>query len=152
MTDLRDQADILGARERAEEGPAVTRGPSARPAILIVDHGSRQAEANELVVAIAARVRVLLQPEFHVEYAHMEIADPDFFEGVAACVRAGAREIVVQPYFLGEGRHTRETIPGLIEEAARHHPGIAFRVSAHLGLHEKLVEVVLERIRDVLDT
>lgn len=124
---------------------------TTRQAILIVDHGSRQAEANELVVAIAERVRHL-QPQLHVEYAHMEIADPDFFEAVAACVRAGAHEIIVQPYFLGEGRHTRETIPALIDEAARQYPAIAFRLSAHLGLHDKLVEVVLERIREALDS
>lgn len=121
-----------------------------RRAILIVDHGSRLDEANELVVRVADRIRERL-PGLHVEHAHMEIAEPTFFDGVAACVAAGATEIVVHPYFLGDGRHTRETIPELASEAEQRHAGVTIRVSAHLGLHDKLVEVVLERIGDALE-
>jgi len=123
---------------------------AVRRAVLIVDHGSRQTSANDLVVRVADRIRAH-RPDLHVEHAHMEIAPPTFFDGVAACVEAGATEIVVHPYFLGDGRHTRETIPELIAEAERRHAGLAIRLTAHLGLHEKLVEVVLERIGDALD-
>lgn len=123
---------------------------TTRRAVLIVDHGSRQAGANELVVRLAARVREV-RPDLHVEHAHMEIAEPTFFDGVAACVAAGATEIVVHPYFLGDGRHTSETIPELIAEAERLHAGVSIRASAHLGLHDKLVEIVLERIAETED-
>jgi len=123
---------------------------TTRRAVLIVDHGSRQAGANELVVRLAARVREV-RPDLHVEHAHMEIAEPTFFDGVAACVAAGATEIVVHPYFLGDGRHTSETIPELIAEAERLHEGVSIRASAHLGLHDKLVEIVLERIAEAED-
>ena len=81
----------------------------------------------------------------------MEIADPDFFEGVSACARAGVDQIIVQPWFLGDGRHTRETIPSLVAEAERQYPALEFRVAAHLGTHDKLIEVALERIADALD-
>lgn len=129
--------------------PIPKPGRPASQAILLLDHGSRQNEANEAVVAIAARIRDL-QPGFHVEYAHMEIADPDFFAGVSACARAGAARIIVQPWFLGDGRHTRETIPALVAEAERRFPALEFRIAAHLGTHDKLIEVALERIADAL--
>ena len=44
-----------------------------------------------------------------------------------------------------------ETIPALVSEAQQRHPHVAIRITAHLGLHEKLVEVVLERIDETLD-
>jgi sirohydrochlorin ferrochelatase len=122
-----------------------------RTAVLIVDHGSRLDEANELVVRVADRIRERLPDDLHVAHAHMEIAEPTFFDGVAACVAAGATDIVVHPYFLGDGRHTRETIPELVREAERRHEHVTIRVSAHLGLHDKLLDVVLERIDEALD-
>lgn len=120
-----------------------------RRALLIVDHGSRRSEANQLVARVAARVRAL-RPDLYVEHAHMEIAEPSVARGVAACVAAGATEIVVHPYFLGEGRHTSETIPGLVAEAAKAHTGVVIRTTEHLGFHDKLVEVVLERVTDAV--
>ncbi len=123
---------------------------SSEPAILLVDHGSRRAEANEQLESIAQQLRDR-DPERIVRVAHMEIASPTIAEGIAACVEAGAREIVVHPYLLAPGRHSREDIPALAAEAAADHPGVTVRVSEPLGVHEKLVDVVLERINAVDD-
>jgi sirohydrochlorin ferrochelatase len=116
-------------------------------AILLVDHGSRRAAANELLGQIAERLRERT-PSCVVEIAHMEIAPPDIATGIAACAAAGADEIVVLPYFLGPGLHTSETIPTLVEEAARAHPGVEIRIGAPLGVHPRLVDVILDRIRE----
>ena len=119
-------------------------------AVLLVDHGSRRAEANEQLESIAQQLRDR-EPGRVVRVAHMEIASPTIAEGIAACVEAGAREIVVHPYLLAPGRHSREDIPALATEAAADHPGVTVRVSEPLGVHEKLVDVVLERINAVDD-
>jgi len=116
-----------------------------KPAILIVDHGSRRPEANTLVTQLAERVRRRV-PDRVVEVAHMELAEPTVAQGLAACAEAGASEVVVHPYFLGPGRHTTQSIPQLVEEAARTLPGLRIRISEPLGLHESLVDVVLARV------
>jgi sirohydrochlorin ferrochelatase len=116
-------------------------------AILLVDHGSRRAAANELLGQIAESLRDRT-PSCVVEIAHMEIAPPSIADGIAACVAAGADEIVVHPYFLGPGRHTSETIPELVKAAARAHAGLDIRISAPLGIHPKLVDVILDRLRE----
>ena len=118
---------------------------NTKPAILLVDHGSRRTEANQQLESIAQAVRDR-DPERIVRIAHMEIAKPTIAEGLAACVSAGAREIVVHPYLLAPGRHSREDIPALSAEAAAAHPGVVVRVSEPLGVHEQLVDVVLERV------
>ena len=117
----------------------------SKPAILLVDHGSRRAEANQQLESIAQLLRNR-DPGRIVRIAHMEIAKPTIAEGLAACVSAGAREIVVHPYLLAPGRHSREDIPTLSAEAAAGHPGVAVRVSEPLGVHDKLADVVLERV------
>lgn len=114
------------------------------PAILIVDHGSRREEANAQLEAIAEMVRAL-QSETIVRVAHMELAAPSIAEGLAACVEAGATEVVVVPYFLSTGRHVTEDIPRLVDEAARDHPTVRVRVASALGPHRLLAALVLER-------
>lgn len=114
-------------------------------AVLLVDHGSRRPEANAQLESLAERVRERL-PERLVTVAHMELAEPSIADAVDACVAAGAEEIVVHPYFLGPGNHTREDIPRLVAESSARHPGLRVRVTEPLGLHEKLVDVVIARL------
>lgn len=116
------------------------------PAILLVDHGSRRAEANEQLEEVAARIRAR-EPDRIVRIAHMELAAPTIAEGIEACVASGAREIVVHPYLLAPGRHSQQDIPAQVVEAAGRHVGVTIRVSEPLGVHEKIVDVVLERVR-----
>ena len=115
-----------------------------RTALLIVDHGSTQPDANEMLHAVGEVVR-RRRPDLIVEVAHMELAAPGIQEGFAACVAAGAEEVVVHPYMLAPGRHATEDIPRLVQEAATRHPGIRHRVTPPLGLHEKIGDVILER-------
>lgn len=117
-------------------------------AILLVDHGSVKREANEMLADVAALLRRLTDVPV-IRIAHMELAEPTIAQGVTACVEAGATEITVHPYFLAPGRHSTADIPRMVAEAAKNHPGVRVRVTAPLGLHEKICEVVLERVREV---
>jgi sirohydrochlorin ferrochelatase len=113
--------------------------------VVLIDHGSREPAANAVVEAVAAALRARL-PGRTVEVAHLELAPPDLGEAVARCVAAGAREIVVQPFFLAPGRHSTRDIPALAGEAADRHAGVSIRVAEPLGSHPALVEALLDRI------
>ncbi len=117
-----------------------------KSAILLVDHGSRLTEANDLLREVADMVRRRAPAGTIVAYAHMELAPPTFQDGVEACVAAGAEEVIVHPYMLGPGRHSTLDIPRLAEEAARRHPGLRVAVSDPLGLHPRLADLILERV------
>ncbi len=116
-------------------------------AILLVDHGSRRAEANALLEEIAAQIRERAAGSI-VEVAHLEIAEPGIAQGIEACVKKGATRIVVHPFFLGPGRHTSEDIPAQVERAARRHPNVRIRISEPLGNHAALIDVILDRVSD----
>ena len=115
-----------------------------KPAIVLVDHGSRRDEANRSLERVADWVREHA-PERPVHVAHMELAPPSVADAVAACVADGAREIVVVPYFLAPGSHSTGDIPELVREAAVAHPGLSVRVTAPLGPDPALAGLVLQR-------
>jgi sirohydrochlorin ferrochelatase len=115
-----------------------------RPALIIIDHGSRQQAANRLVVEVAAGVRTR-RPQQIVEHAHMEMASPTLGDAVLACRRQGAERILILPYFLAPGLHTRETIPACVAQQAARHPDLEFEIGEPLGVHDKLIDVLLER-------
>lgn len=113
-------------------------------ALLIIDHGSVQPAANAMLDDVAVGLR-RKRPDLIVEVAHMELAEPTIAQGIDACVRAGATEIIAHPYMLAPGRHATKDIPRLVHAAASTYPAIPVRVTAPLGLHDKIADVVLER-------
>lgn len=115
-------------------------------ALLLVDHGSRRAEGNQTVEQVAELVRARVEAGVLVAHAHMELAGPSVVEAVDALVGQGAREIVVHPFFLGNGRHASEDIPRLAREALEPHPQVRWRMTDPLGAHELLAELVLARV------
>jgi sirohydrochlorin ferrochelatase len=125
--------------------------PSAAPprrAILLVDHGSRSPAANRVVAALARKLKRRL-PGAIVHFAHMELAPPTIAEAIDACVADGAREIVVHPYFLSPGVHSKRDVPALARAAARKHRGVRIRVTEPLSGHDLIVEIVLDRVGSV---
>jgi hypothetical protein len=112
-------------------------------ALLLVDHGSRRAEANALLEQLAELVRTKSDGML-VRVAHMELAAPSIAEGFEACVQAGADEVVIVPCFLTPGRHATEDVPRIAAEAAAC-LGVRWRVADVLGVHPLLAELVLVR-------
>lgn len=114
-------------------------------AILLIDHGSKRDEANEMLACMANLVQAMVGRRAIVRHAHMEIAGPTIGDGVRACIEAGASEVVAFPYMLSPGKHSIGDIPRLVRAAAAAYPDVRVRVTPAFGVHEKLAEVVLLR-------
>lgn len=113
--------------------------------ILIVDHGSRIGEANDMLVSVASLIQTMAGSDVVVRHAHMELADPDVARGFSNCVEAGATDVTVFPYMLSPGRHSTSDIPRMVADVARNYPNVTFRVTPAFGVDEKLAEIVLDR-------
>ena len=120
-----------------------------KQALLLIDHGSTRDDANDLLPRVARMVREMSDFEI-VCYAHMELAEPTIQQGFDTCVAAGATEVIVQPYFLGPGRHSVSDIPRMVAEAAAKYAGVSYRLTEPLGLDPKMGELILKRVRESL--
>ena len=117
--------------------------------VLVVGHGSRRREANEDVREAARRIAER-GPFPLVEAAFLEIEHPNIAEGFSRLVQRGAREIIVHPYFLSPGRHTRGDIPVEVAEAAKRHRGVSYQISEPLSAHSLVIQASVERIRETI--
>uniref|UniRef100_A0A7N0VFB2 Sirohydrochlorin ferrochelatase n=1 Tax=Kalanchoe fedtschenkoi TaxID=63787 RepID=A0A7N0VFB2_KALFE len=130
-------------------GKRLTAGVGERDGVIIVDHGSRRQASNLMLNEFVAMFRDRTGYSI-VEPAHMELAKPSIKDAYTSCVQKGANRVIVSPFFLLPGRHWQQDIPSLAAEAAKDHPGVSYIVTAPLGLHELLVDVMDDRINHCL--
>ena len=114
-------------------------------ALLLIDHGSRRPAANEMLECMAALVQRMAGDSVVVRHAHMELAEPSIDQGIAACLAAGATEIIAFPYMLSPGRHSTSDIPALVAAATKATPSVRVTVTAAFGIEAELGEVILRR-------
>ena len=123
--------------------------PKIVTGVILVDHGSRRAASNDLLLRVVEMFAATTEYPI-VEPAHMELAEPSLQQAFDKCVSRGAQRVIVFPYFLSPGRHWKEDIPRLVEEAASQHPGIESLVTAPLGMHPLMMQVINQRIEHCL--
>lgn len=116
--------------------------------IILIGHGSPKKDANN--IELAGR---LLHSAIHpncaddcVKVAYLQFAEPEIADTIKKCVEDGAKKIIIHPYFLSSGIHVTKDIPEIIREAKEQYPDREFVYTEPLGIHEKLVQVVIERI------
>lgn len=118
----------------------------SRKALIIVDHGSTVDAANEILAEVASLLESNEHSDFDIiRYCHMELVEPTVSQAFDECVAEGAIHIVVLPYFLAPGKHSKQDIPKMVGDAASKHKGVSYFVTEPLGVHRKIIDVVLER-------
>jgi sirohydrochlorin ferrochelatase len=120
--------------------------PGVVTAIILVDHGSRVSESNQMLDELSRRFADRFSGKYSiVEPAHMELAEPSIATAFAACVQRGATRVVVCPFFLGPGKHWTVDIPRLVVDAAAPFPHVQFHVSMTLGIDELILDLLDKR-------
>jgi sirohydrochlorin ferrochelatase len=115
--------------------------------IIIVDHGSRRAESNEMLEEVARLFAQRFGELYEiVEPAHMELAEPSIGTAYARCVERGATRVVVCPFFLGPGKHWTGDIPRITADAAANFPQTEYHVTMPLGIDDLILELLAKRV------
>lgn len=110
-------------------------------AIVLLAHGSRDAQWARPVEAVAAAIRARAPGE-PVHCGYLELAQPSFEAAVDAALAAGARDLRIVPLFLGLGRHAREDLPRRIAALQAAHPGVHVELRPAIGEEPELVELM----------
>jgi len=122
--------------------PHAYEAAPASVGIIIVDHGSKVAAANERLERLCEGYAKTRAPKhWVVRPAHMELASPSISEAFDALVEAGCATIVCHPFFLSQGRHVREDVPALLDEAASRH-NVPYSLTPPLGEAPALLDLV----------
>jgi sirohydrochlorin ferrochelatase len=91
-------------------------------ALVLVAHGSRRQASNEEVIALSGVIAREMKDDYPiVEAGFLELAEPSIPEALDRCVRQGATDICIVPYFLSAGRHVHEDIPGEVDKVRTMH-------------------------------
>ncbi len=117
----------------------------ATTALLLIAHGSREAEANEDLYHVADALR---QRGYSVAESFLELAEPDIETAARSCVARGAGRVVLVPYFLSAGIHVRRDLTAARDRLAERYPQVEFRLAEPLGRHPLLTEVVAQRVAE----
>lgn len=115
--------------------------------VLLVGHGSRVQAGNEELLEFT-RLLAARKPELKVETCFIELASPSIAGGIARCIEGGAAEIYVVPIILFAAGHSKLDIPMAIDEAKRRYPGVKFIYGRPLGVQDRAVDILLERIQE----
>jgi sirohydrochlorin ferrochelatase len=117
-------------------------------ALLLIAHGSRREEANRELVDVATQLKSRGHPI--VEASYLELADPTIEAGAAACISAGARTVVLLPYFLSPGKHVVEDLSAAREQLAMKYPDLRFLLAESLGRHPLVPGALEDRAREAI--
>ena len=150
---IRNSQNDIKQRSTWDESPLdrdlnltlLNQSPENQVGILVVGHGSRRQEAND-DVREATRQIATRGPFACVEPAFLEIVSPTIEEGFATLVERGASHVIIHPYFLSPGRHTRGDIPFNVHAAASQHPGVTYQITEPLAAHDSVIAASIERI------
>ena len=118
-------------------------------AVLLIAHGSSRQAANDELVQLAKMIRARNIYD-QVEIAFLELAEPTIPQGARRCVAAGATRVLLMPYFLSPGRHVTEDLQRFCVQFSSEYPNLSFGLCPPLGLHPRIIDVVLERLNEAV--
>jgi sirohydrochlorin ferrochelatase len=118
-------------------------------ALLLVAHGSRRDASNDEVRELTRQLRESGDTFQHVACAFLELAEPSIPDGLRAAIMAGAREVVVLPYFLSAGRHVVTDIPAEVAVVQDEYPYVPIRLAPYLGAADDVVQILLQQAAGV---
>lgn len=128
---------------------AVTPTSSPRRGLLLVGHGTRDAEGTKQFFVLASRLQAYLDglgQSIRVQPSLLEFQQPDIPAAWNMLIEAGVDQIDVAPLLLFAAGHAKQDIPGAIAELHRNAPQVSVSLARPLSRHPAVMELALQRI------
>ena len=123
--------------------------PFHRP-VLLVGHGSRDADGRQGLLDFAAAYQALDQSR-PVVPCFLELTEPSIQAGVDRCVELGYTDLSVLPILLFAARHNKFDVTNELDRARQRHPQVTFHYGRHFGITPGILELWRSRLTE-LDT
>ncbi len=120
---------------------------AARPIVVLVGHGSRDADGQRELAALVEAYRAS-RPDVEVVLACVELQQPSLDVALADVgARAGDAPVVLVPLFLFAAGHVKNDLPLALAAARARHPAARFVAAEALGVSAQLLDLVAARAR-----
>jgi len=114
--------------------------------ILLIGHGSSDKNAR---IAFEYTINSL-RPFYHkVEFCFLELDNPNIQQGIKMMVENNPKILILMPYFLHKGAHMKRDVINDVNESLKKYRFKNVFIANHLGVDQKLVDLLIERARDV---
>jgi precorrin-8X/cobalt-precorrin-8 methylmutase len=120
--------------------------PDSECDVLLIGHGSSDRNAHDAFIFTAGAIKSYYR---QVHHCFLELDRPNIDEGIGNAVLGKPRIILMMPYFLHKGAHIKRDVIQDIERALKKHDFKDAYLSRHLGVDDKLVDLILERTSEV---
>lgn len=115
--------------------------------ILFVGRGGHDPDTVNDFERLAQHLQTKVEPHLLV-VAFLTGAGPTLEEALARCASTGTHHIFVVPYLLFYGYLMKQLLMRVDRwKAANTHRSVQVTVTAHLGVHDRMVEAICERLR-----
>ena len=120
--------------------------PKYRVDILLIGHGSKDPNARMSLKYVSEGLEDLYRA---VKYCFLEIEEPNIKQGIEMSTKDNPTLLVVVPYFLHKGAHVKRDIHEDLDPAIASSGVRNILLSEHLGTDDIMIDLVLERAREV---
>lgn len=122
--------------------------PKNETDVLIIGHGSKDPNAQRSLNFVVDGLRGSYR---NVNRCWLEIEQPDIVEGIKTAEKNKPKVLVIVFYFLHEGAHVKTDINNDLLPALERSSLENVFVTKHLGTDEKIIDLIIERAKDVED-
>jgi sirohydrochlorin ferrochelatase len=120
--------------------------PDSECDVVLIGHGSSDRNARDAFMHAADAIR----PRYRsVHPCFLELDHPNIEEGIGQAVAGNPKVILMMPYFLHRGAHIKTDVGKDVDAALAKRDFKDAFMARHLGVDEKLVDLVVERAREV---
>lgn len=118
-------------------------------ALVLVAHGSRREASNDEVRQLTENLAKQAGDRYgFVTCAFLELALPSIPDGIECCIRRGASQVDVLPYFLSAGRHVIKDVPDEVATKQAEYPDIQINIAPYLGASSGITGLLLDLVQN----
>ncbi len=115
-------------------------------AIVILAHGSRKEKVEEEFLKLVSLIRKRLS-SLRIEPALFQFSERSLQAALKKLSAEGYKNVRVVPLFLFRGVHIEDDIPNTVSRENDKYPGIEISVSGTLWPDERILNIVVDRIK-----
>lgn len=148
MSMHRTMVDIVEGRISAALEENGVDLPKKEVDVMIIGHGSKDPRAQMSLDYVVDRLGGSYR---NVSRCWLEIEQPDIPAGIKRCEGDDPKVLVIVFYFLHEGAHVKTDINNDLIPALENSGIKRSFVTKHIGADQKMIDLILERAREVED-